>query len=181
MKVTYTGLQEAFAPKDARKVDSRFAKLGKLLDSRGGEREAHVIMTSERHSRRAEITVNVYDRPMVGEAAASDQFTALCQALERLERQVLRLRSKKRDTKRELKPARALAAAARAAEPAAKEASAGQVFRVDEHDYRKPMTLEEALLELDPERDYVVFRDADTDRVSVLLRRRDGHFDLVEA
>jgi putative sigma-54 modulation protein len=29
--------------------------------------------------------------------------------------------------------------------------------------------------------DYVVYRDAETDRVSVLVRRRDGHFDLVEA
>ena len=28
--------------------------------------------------------------------------------------------------------------------------------------------------------DYLVYRDAETDRVSVLLRRRDGHFDLVE-
>jgi len=29
--------------------------------------------------------------------------------------------------------------------------------------------------------DYVVYRDAETDRVSVLVRRPDGHFDLVEA
>ena len=180
MKVTYTGLQEAFSPKETKKVDAKFAKLGKLLDSRGGEREAHIILTSERHSRRAEITVNVYDRPMVGEAAASDQFTALCQALERLEKQVLKLRAKKRDTKRESKPAW-VAAAPPAPEPGAEEAPAGQIFRVNEQDLRKPMTLEEAMLELDPGRDYVVFRDAETDRVSVLLRRRDGHFDLVEA
>ncbi len=43
------------------------------------------------------------------------------------------------------------------------------------------MTLEEALLELDTGREYVVYRDAETDRVAVLLRRPDGHFDLVEA
>jgi hypothetical protein len=30
-------------------------------------------------------------------------------------------------------------------------------------------------------RDYIVYRDAGTDRVNVLVRRRDGHFDLVEA
>ena len=45
---------------------------------------------------------------------------------------------------------------------------------------RKPMTVEEAVLEMDKTRDYLVYRDAQTDRVSVLLRRRDGHFDLVE-
>ena len=43
------------------------------------------------------------------------------------------------------------------------------------------MTLEEAILAMDKTRDYLVYRDAQTDRVSVLVRRRDGHFDLVEA
>ncbi len=42
------------------------------------------------------------------------------------------------------------------------------------------MTLEEALLEMEKKRDYLVYRDADTDRVSVLVRRPDGDFDLVE-
>ena len=42
------------------------------------------------------------------------------------------------------------------------------------------MTVEEAVLEMDKSRDYLVYRDAQTDKVSVLLRRRDGHFDLVE-
>ena len=43
------------------------------------------------------------------------------------------------------------------------------------------MTLDEALIEIEKGRDYLVYRDAETDRLSVLLRRRDGHFDLVEA
>jgi hypothetical protein len=29
--------------------------------------------------------------------------------------------------------------------------------------------------------DYLVYRDAESDRVAVLMRRRDGNFDLVEA
>ncbi len=42
------------------------------------------------------------------------------------------------------------------------------------------MTLDEAVLEIDA-RDYVVYRDAGTGRVSVLIRRRDGKLDLIEA
>ena len=56
-----------------------------------------------------------------------------------------------------------------------------QVYKVDHHKKRKPMTVEEAVLDLDKSRDYVVYRDAETDCVSVLVRRRDGHFDLIEA
>jgi putative sigma-54 modulation protein len=178
MRLTYTGRQEPFTPAQQKKLETRLAKLGKLLDSRGGEREAHVILTSERHLRRAEITIRIYDHPMVGVAAEADQFTALFQAIERLEKQVLKLRAKKRDTKREPKQAWEPAAGAG---PAVEEALGKRIFRVDEHAGQKPMTLEEAVLELDKSRDYVVFRDAETDRLSVLLRRRDGHFDLVEA
>ena len=54
------------------------------------------------------------------------------------------------------------------------------IYRVNHHQKRKPMTLEEAILEMDKDRDYLVYRDAETDRMSVLVRRRDGHFDLVE-
>jgi putative sigma-54 modulation protein len=43
------------------------------------------------------------------------------------------------------------------------------------------MTLEEALLVMEGDHDYLVYRDAETDRVSVLIRRRDGNFDLIEA
>ncbi len=181
MRVTYTGRQEPFAPAQQQKLEAKLAKLAKLLDSRGGEREAHVILTSERHLRRAEITIHIYDRPMVGVASEADQFTAVFQSLERLEKQVLKLRAKKRDTKREAKQGWESGAPSTPVEPAYEAALGKRIFRVNEHAARKPMTLEEALLELDRSRDYVVFRDADTDRVSVLLRRRDGHFDLVEA
>jgi len=43
------------------------------------------------------------------------------------------------------------------------------------------MTLDEAVMAMEKKGDYVVYRDAETDRVSVLVRRPDGHFDLVEA
>ena len=55
-----------------------------------------------------------------------------------------------------------------------------QVYKVKPAQKRKPMTVEEAVLEMDKTRDYLVYRDAQTDKVSVLVRRRDGHFDLVE-
>jgi putative sigma-54 modulation protein len=178
MKVTYTGRQEKFTPAQTKKLDAKLAKLGKLLDQKGGEREAHIILTAERHLRRAEITVRVFDHPMVGVADEADQFTSILSALERLEKQVLKLRGKQRDTKRE--PKEAWPAPPAVVEASSEEPGGKRVFRVEEQDFRKPMTVEEALLEMDRKRDYVVFRDAKTDRVSVLLRRRDGHFDIVE-
>ena len=43
------------------------------------------------------------------------------------------------------------------------------------------MSLDEAMLEMEESQDYMVYRDAQTDRVSVLMRRPDGNFDLIES
>ncbi len=43
------------------------------------------------------------------------------------------------------------------------------------------MTIDEAMLAIEEDKDYVVYRDAQTDKVSVLVRRRDGKVDLIEA
>jgi putative sigma-54 modulation protein len=45
----------------------------------------------------------------------------------------------------------------------------------------KPMTAEEAALQLSSEPDqFMVFRDADTQRLGVLYKRKDGNFGLIE-
>src|ERR1039458_5972670 len=66
------------------------------------------------------------------------------------------------------------------AEAEADGAPGRQVYRVKPAQKRKPMTVEEAMLEMDKARDYLVYRDAQTDRVNVLLGRRERHLDLVE-
>ena len=184
MKLTYTGRHGKLTPQEEKKLATKFAKLAKLLD-RGGEREAHVILAAERHMQRAEITVRFHDHPLVGIAASADEFTAILNAADKLEKQVLKLQTKWRDTKRGPKPAWTEEAPGEAAATAAVEApdagSEKRVFRVNRHHRQKPMTLEEAVLSMERNREYVVYRDAETDKLSVLIRRRDGRVDLVEA
>jgi len=179
MKITYTGRQVELAPAQLRKLEARFAKIGRLLDGKR-ECETHVILSLERHLHQAEATVHYYNHQLVGAGSNSDLFTAIHSAAEKLEKQAVKARTKFRDNKRgprqEAPEAPPEPAEATIAEPE----PARRVYRVDHLRKRKPMTLDEALLEMDG-RDYLVYRDADTDRVSVLVRRRDGHFDLIEA
>jgi putative sigma-54 modulation protein len=129
-----------------------------------------------------EITLNFYDHPLAAVASDADLFTALTTALDRLHKQALKQRTKWRDGKRK-KSNGAVAAPARPERETAAAASVRtqRVYRVNNHERRKPMTLEEAMLEMEQDRDYMVYRDADKDRVRVLVRRADGHFDLIEA
>ncbi|MGD0498647.1 MAG: ribosome-associated translation inhibitor RaiA [Bryobacteraceae bacterium] len=175
MKITYTGRQVELAPAQLKKLEARFAKIGKLLDGLR-ECEAHVILSLVRHLHRAEATVNYYGRQLVGAGSSADLFTAIHSAAEKLEKQAIKARAKWRDAKRE--PRQSVPEAP--ALPEAGPESERRVYRVDHHQRRKPKTLEEAMLEMEKDRDYLVYRDAETDRVSVLVRRRDGHFDLVE-
>ncbi len=181
MKVIYTGRHDGLSPAQQKKLQSRLARLGKWLDRRE-EKEAHVFLTSERHLHRAEITVNYYNHPLVGIESSAELFAALTGAVEKIEKQLLKLRAKFRETRRGLKASRRTPAAATAAGPApiVEIQSPPRVIRVNNRQAHKPMTVDEAVLEMDNDRDYVVYRDAQTDHMSVLLRRRDGHFDLIE-
>jgi len=195
MNINYTGRYEALPPKARTKLEAKLQKLSKLLE-RKGEKEAHVILTQERFLHKVEVTVNAWDHSFVGIGTDGDMATAANDALEKLEKQLLKVRAKRRDTKRHKdKEAVAGAAVELTAAPAAKttktktapitlRATSGarkKVFRVNNRDGSKPMTLEEAMLEMDATQDYVVYRDAQTDRVTVLMRRADGHFDLIES
>ena len=193
MKISYTGRHEEFPPKQRIKLETKIQKLSKLVERRG-EKEAHVILSQERFLRKVEITMNAWDHALVGVGTDSDLVTAADAAIDRLEKQVIKIRSKFRDTTRykgknggvsEGSPA-VVSTSRNAKKAAAKTSAAGgknpkKIFRVNHRDGSKPMTVEEAMLEMEASQDYMVYRDAQTDRVTVLMRRPDGHFDLIES
>ena len=186
MKITYTGRQVELKPAQQTKLEQQFAKIGKLLDGKR-ESEVHVVLSLERHLNHAEATINVFGHQHAGLGSSPDLFTAIHGAAEKLVKQVLKDRDKWRDTRRTPRKEAVNGAAAAEEAPAAEEQSlpaepppAYMVHHVNHHERRKPMTLDEALIDIDG-LDYLVYRDAKSDRVNVLIRRRDGNFDLVEA
>lgn len=176
MNVTYSGTYKPTA-EQAKKLNGKFAKLAKLVEKKG-EREAHVIVRSVRHLHHAEISMNFHDHPLVGKGANADAFLAVGEAVEKLEAQAKKHSTRWRDAKR-TGGGKAKAISAAPAPPAPPPAKA-RVVRVNHHDRKKPMTLAEAMLEMEAGSPYVAFRDAKSNAVSVLVRRADGGFDLIE-
>jgi putative sigma-54 modulation protein len=169
------------APAQLRKLEARFSKIGKLLDGKR-ECEAHVILSLERHLHHAEATVNYFNHQLVGLGSSSDLFTAIHSAAEKLEKQAVKTRTKWRDNKRTPRKAgdESGVSAVSAPEPEPEPETERQIHHVQNHKKQKPMTLDEAVLQMGDKRDYLVYRDAETDRVVMLVRRRDGDFDLVD-
>src|ERR1700730_11589430 len=100
MKISYTGRHEEFPPKQRAKLEAKIQKLSKMMMERKGEKEAHVILSQERFLRKVEITMNAWDHALVGVGTDTDLATAALAAVDRLEKQILKVRAKLRDTQR---------------------------------------------------------------------------------
>jgi putative sigma-54 modulation protein len=182
MKITYTGRKVELAPAQLKKLEARFAKIGKLLSGKQ-ECEAHVVLSLERHLHHAEANIRYFNHQLVGLGSSSELFEAIHSAAEKLEKQAVKARTKWRDNKRAPRPV------VEPPEPkvSSKKKAAPEpepdrlIYHVENHKKRKPMTLEEAVLAMDDNRGYLVYRDAKTERMVMLVRRRDGNFDMVEA
>ena len=101
MNIAWTGKQDFIHPTQQKSIDSKIAHLSKLLDAEGkGEKQAHGILNQHKNQHRAEVTLNFLDHHLVGEHIDPDQFTAINMALEKLEKQIVKVRDKRRDIKK---------------------------------------------------------------------------------
>ena len=195
MKLIYSGKTKEFTPELEEKVTAKLAKLSKFVEQRG-EREIHLTHQVERHLHKVEIVMNLYDHGLVGEGADADLPTAVNHAMEKIEKQLLKLRTKWRDTHRDPKgvretkegweesiPAGENTRPEKPQKPTSNNGSGRKpkVFHVNYQEDRKPMTLEEAMLEMEKDGDYIVYRDSTRNFLSVLVRRPEGNFDLIES
>ena len=171
MKIEFTGRQTEISDELRRLSERKLAKLGKLLPSLT---RAHVILSADKHRRVAELSLHSRQLDLVAIEVSGDFRRSLAGAIEKLERQAQRQRTKRRLRKGAASPRLGATAAA----PAEREGP--RVIR-SRRAAVKPMTLDEATLELDGRGDGVlVYRDANSERVSVLFRRRDGNLGLIE-
>jgi putative sigma-54 modulation protein len=203
VNVEYTGRHYEITPTIRKEVETGLTKLRKIL---GDRFDANVILTVEKHRHKAEITISPRNGPLVGLAQARDMAIAVNQALDHLEKQAVkyktRWQSKKRSARKSeevkkwnghstqdadtvrtavgLTEKTAVAVAVHRYPPVAKTTEV-HLVRSDEAVAMRPMTLEEAIKEAHfRDRDVFVFRDPKC-KVMVLHRTRDGKMELIEA
>ena len=188
MKVVYTGRKANLSVRERGKLERKLEKIQRILTRRGGL-EAHVTLSKQRHLCEAEVTVRALRHTLVVSGSGVSAFNAMHAALEKLEKQAVRNKHKIIDTHRpgrqRDRPSVVVADTTRRQEPAEPpipdEAPARPSIVRSKGIETKPMTAEEALMELeDSKREYVSYRDADSGRINVLVRRGDGAAELIE-
>jgi putative sigma-54 modulation protein len=175
MRVDITGRNVDVTVPLRQLIDKRLAKLGRVLND--SALSAQVILTKEKYRHRAEIVVHARgDNMMRGLGEGNAWPISLRQASEKLEQQAQKLKSKWDRRRRGGTSTRAGRAEAPPREPAASR----RVIRATRYPV-KPMSVEDAALQVESGTEtFIVFRNADTEAVSILYRRKDGNFGLIE-
>lgn len=144
--------------------------------------EVHFILTSEKHQRHvAEVNVKTRDGFHNSTDVTHDMYTSIASALDKLERQVAKSRSRHIARRRQATSARLIEAQSAAEVEMEVATGFGEIVRTDVA-HVKPLSLEEAAMELSgSENLFLLFRHSNSERLSIVYKRRDGDIGWIQA
>lgn len=204
MNITFRqfGASDSLKEYAREKVD----RVNRLLDRAG---EAHVVLSLERHLHHADITIHSGSWVLRGREKSEDMYASIDLAMDKIERQLRRYKDKlkshhgrekvhhRQDLMNQLSRVRhavfempgdegaaaseAPASGAQASTPQTQaEAEAPRMLRTT-HLTVKQLKVEDAVMQMNlMNNDFYVFHNVETNAMSVLYRRKDGQYGLIE-
>jgi putative sigma-54 modulation protein len=180
MKIEYFARNYTIDEQVRHYAEEKLRKLSKFLAEPA---EARLTLETEKHHFVAEVQVSHRHGTLVARESAAQMLDAVNLAVDKVETQAERTRKKHKDRRRRAQrqesnghhwPEDVIdreSVAAGGGGPRVIESTRLEI---------KPMSIEEAALALEGgEREFIVFRDMDTERVSVLYKRRDQNYGLI--
>lgn len=155
-----------------RYAEKKVAKISKFFEQE--PLEVQVTMAVERETHIVDITVSVNGLLLRGEEKTADMYSSIDGAVNKIERQVHKYKTKinrrLREDNRVVLPSR----------DETEEAPEPVIVRTKRFAV-KPMSVTEAVMQMDLlGHDFFVFFNADTEEVNVVYKRRGGNYGLIE-
>ena len=176
VRITFTGRQTEIKASLKEFVQDKIKKLDRLI---GDAFEAHVILSQNRHRYSAEILLRARSLTLTGDSNTEDARSAVQTALEKIEKQARRFKGKR--TGRRKRVGKDLIAKRRSLPSKENEGDGKPSVIATDGFSKKPITLNEAAFRVqDSESQFLVFRNADTLKISVIYKRKDGNLGLIE-
>jgi putative sigma-54 modulation protein len=174
MRLDITGRHVDITPGLRQLIATRLAKLERLLNDSAVS--AGVILTREKFRHRTELVVHARGDHMLSAVGEGNSWPlSLRQAAEKVERQAGKLKSRWTEGKRQRSGSKAVNAPAGRTGAAPRRVVKATRYAI------KPMSVEDAALRVETGPDvFVVFRNAETDAISIVHRRKDGSIGLIE-
>ena len=174
MRLDITGRHIDITPGLRQLIERSLSRVERVLNDRAVS--ATAVLTKEKYRHKTELVIHAKgDHILSGIGEGNTWPLSLRKAAAKIEHQAQTLKSRWTESKRQRKSSRGVSVAA-----APEAAPVRRVVRSTRYAV-KPMSIDEAVqrLEAVPET-FVVFRNADTDAISVLFRRKDGNIGLIE-
>lgn len=176
VRINVTGKNIDVTPALRTYAEKKVAKLEKYLND-GASASAEVMLRVERGVHIAEVTVKLSGVMLRGEGKTGDMYTSIDAAVDRIERQFNKYKTK---INRKIHGPK-LGEITPASTQVAQESEGPRIVRTKRFAL-KPMDAEEAVMQMELlGHDFFVFRDADTSEVNVVYKRRDGNYGLIES
>jgi putative sigma-54 modulation protein len=184
MRLDITGRHVDITPPLRQVIERGLSRIERILND--NIVSVRVILTLEKYRHRTEILLHARgDKIMRGLGEGNKWPLSVRQAVGKLEQQAERVKTrwserKRSDTRRRVPRVARAGGTLRVERTEAAEARTPRVIRATRYPV-KPMLLEDAMLRLDESADaFVVFRNAESDAVSILYRRKDANLGLIE-
>ena len=175
MKFEYSGRHIEVTPALRSHVEGHFKRIEHIFGNK--PIRAQVIIEVELGRHRSEIIVNWRNDALTATTLNSDMYKSLSQSIDKIEKQALKLKNKVIDRSHRAVKAGTVAqrnAELRPAPPSPRIISA-RGYNI------KPVMPEEAAMMLNGDANsFLVFRNAETQKISVIFKRKDGNFGLIE-
>ncbi|AEB12289.1 ribosome hibernation-promoting factor, HPF/YfiA family [Marinithermus hydrothermalis] len=160
-------------------IDKKVARLDRYFDHIVDAKVVLSVAGSPHVERRAkaEFQLNVPGGIIRVEESDADMYAAIDRGVEILEKQLKRFKGRLMNRRR---ATNAKAAVPPVPSSETEEEPAPEIVRVKRFEM-KPMTPEDAAIQMEAlGHDFFVFRNAETDEINVIYRRRDGNYGLIE-
>ena len=177
MKIRVTGKNVDVSDNLKDTIDKRLGKLDRYFTRPIAE--ANVILSLDKYRHIAEVTLFVAGVTLRGEVTSEDMYVSVEGAIDKIEKQILRNKSQ---LEKKWRGAGFTPSAVEGLQPSQdeEEDTLPKVVRMKRFAI-KPTSIEEAVLQMQLlGHDFYVFRNAQSDEVSVLYKRRDGNLGLIE-
>ncbi len=179
MTIRFTCRQTRLTPALRQFAEEKLSRLQRYLDA---DSEVHIVLSVEKHRHQAEMMLNSARRLYTGTAITDDLYAAIGLVLEKMEKQLRRDKRRRSDRRRrrethEIRTA-AEATASRGNGHGGKE-SRPRILR--DKGQIPSMSAENAADDVEEsQREFLVFRNSESEQLSVIYRRTDGRLGLIE-
>jgi putative sigma-54 modulation protein len=146
--------------------------------------EVHFILTVEKHQRHvAELNIKTRRDFYHGEEITTDMYTSIAAVVDKVEKQILRDKQRNVARKRHNNNHKGAEVITTTSVVEVEQVLGEQLPRIIRSNEvaAKPMSVDDAAIQIgDSDREFLVFRNADTERLNVVYKRKDGNIGWIE-